>query len=441
MVTIFQVFPMPKIKIYKFGGGILHDASSVRKLCNIVQTERPGIVVISAFGKTTRALEAIFQQRVASENYDKAVEALIVFHQKIMEELFPGEEEQTQALLTELRNELVNALESVVTLPSLDTQYNAVVSWGELIAVQIVQRYVHKKLFLEAESGFFCRWVDARRNIKTKDATRNAQIDWTATKQIITIFEPFVRANQCLFIQGFVGSSTVPSFTTTLGKEGSDYTAAIIASLVKAATVTIWKDVPGIMNADPKVFKEVVPFDTISYHDLAEMASYGAKVIHPKTLQPLANSRIPLYVKSFHDPQAPGTVVTHEAPSPQTPIYVLKKDMCLVQLSLKGFQFFEEKHLKTAFSQLNKHGIQTDLLAKEAYKLTLCLSQDICAIEDVLADLDKKFKVHYQAPVSLLTVIHPPAEIPAEFLQGATVLLTQQMQRTYQVVFQTTTQQ
>ena len=423
------------ITVHKFGGGVLRDAAAIRKLCEIVHAERPNVIVVSALGKTTKALEAIFQQSVAGQDYTEAVEALCAFHQDLMAQLFAGEEALSATMLAALRQELVETLASAPRLASTDELYSAVVSWGELIAVQIVQRSLQKTLGPHEVSRGEYVWLDARSYIVTQGEMCNAQIDWPATEAAATTtFTRHIAAGRCVLIQGFVGRHAAA--TTTLGKEGSDFTAAVMAALLGAAGVTIWKDVPGVMSADPRIFKDARLLDQLSYCDLAEMAFYGAKVVHARTLQPLAAHGIPLYVKSFHNPQAPGTVVTDQVPASPQPFYVLKEDQCLLKLCLPGLQLFEEKHCEQLFAELHRHGMQANCLVRGAHSLVACLPQDVCKSASLLAALDQQFEVQCQAPVSLLTAVYALDEAARELLQGSTILMTQQCQEIYQVVFQ-----
>ncbi len=417
------------MRVFKFGGASIQDAEVVKKLVNIIKAEESLVLVISAMGKTTRALEAIFQQKVDNQPYEEAIQSLFVLHRNIIDQLFVSSRQEVQQVLAQYKAQLFKTLSPPYVPDSLDKFYSEVVAWGELVASKIIYHYLQ-------EQQVACTWLDARKYIKTNNEFYNAQIDWVATEVLVKQeFSALLKQNQVVLTQGFIGSNKAGE-TTTLGKEGSDFTGAILAGVLSAQSLTVWKDVPGIMSADPKIFKVAIKFDQLSYQAMAEMAFYGAKVIHPKAIEPLATHNIPLYVRPFQYPHEPGTVITQHTSAVNHPVYILQEEQCLVRLSLENFTFFAEEQLKEVFNCLAKQAMRANLLERNACALSICLYEDPLKIKALLAMLSKSFKVHYQAPVCLLTVMHPNKDKVHLLLRNKTILLVQQQQGLYQAVFQ-----
>lgn len=420
------------MKVFKFGGACLQHPESVRKLEQLIASEqsRPLIVVVSAMGKTTQGLEDIFQKKVAAQPYDVAIQHLYQFHQDIIDHLLLHLRQEAYCALARWQEQLVATLSHVTADDALsDKLYSKVVAGGELIASQLINCYLQ-------ERNVICAWLDARKCIKTNGAFCNAQVDWAATQHWVKAsMGPLLKKNQVVLTQGFIGSNDEGE-TTTLGKEGSDFTGAILAATLGAQSLTIWKDVPGIMSADPKLFKQVTKFEHISYRAMAEMAFYGAKVLHPQTIQPLAMHHIPLYIKPFHRSHETGTEVADGLARVGHPIYTLRKDQTLVQLSLEGLTFFDEEHLREVFHQLMHHNVHTNMLERSAYTLSICLDAGHRGFIALLAALNQKFRTHCHARVHLLTVIGKDERLPDTFLQGKTTLLSQQNGDVCQVAFQ-----
>jgi aspartate kinase len=327
------------------------------------------------------------------------------------------------------KEQLLTTLAIPVSDISLDALYSRVVAGGELLASTLIYYYLREK-------NVACVWLDARKCLKTNSGFRNAQVDWVATQHLVRkCINPLLEQKQVVLTQGFIGSNDT-EVTTTLGKEGSDFTGAILAAVLRAQSLTIWKDVPGIMNADPKLFKEVIKFDRISYKAMAEMAFYGAKVVHPNTIQPLASRNIPLYVKPFHHPHETGTEISSGLTLVEHPIYILQKDQGLVQLSLDDLTFFDEACLEEVFHQLAQQHMRANMMERSACTLSICLNADPYKVKILLVVLAQKFKVRYHAPVSLLTVMHQDSGLLQTLLQQKIILLVQQRLGIYQAVFQ-----
>jgi aspartate kinase len=417
------------MKIFKFGGACIQHPGAVRRLKQLIEAEqtRPLVIVVSAMGRTTKGLEDVYQQKLADQPYDIAIQRLYRFHQEMIDHLLVTLRQEAYQALTLWVEQLDKTLSAPVVDTSLDKFYSRIVAEGELLASKLIYYYLQEK-------HVACAWLDARKCIKTNSRFCNAQVDWVATQHWVKKEVGLRLAqNQVVLTQGFIGSNEAGE-TTTLGKEGSDFTGAILAAVLAAQSLTIWKDVPGIMSADPRLFKEAAKLDHISYKTMAEMAFYGAKVLHPKTIQPLAFHKIPLYVKPFHQPHAKGTEISNGLAQVEHPIYILQEDQGLVQLSMEHLTFFDEECLQEVFYQLAQQHMHTNMLGRSAYQLSICLNADTYRIKTLLAVLNQKFQVHYHIPVSLLTIMHHDDKRPKPLLQQKTILLVQQKPGLYQAV-------
>jgi aspartate kinase len=419
------------MKVFKFGGACMKHPEAVSKLKQFVQAEQPHplVIVVSAMGTTTKSLETIFQQRLDAQPYDITLQNLYHFHQEMIDYLLRKLRQEAHQALALWKAKLVTTLSAPAADTSLDALYSRIVAGGELLASKLIYYYLQ-------EQNVSCAWLDARRCIKTNNRFCSAQVDWIATQHWVkeSVY-PLLEQNQVVLTQGFIGSNEAGE-TTTLGKEGSDFTGAILAAVLGAQSLTIWKDVPGIMSADPKLFKQATKFDHISYNAMAEMAFYGAKVLHPQTIQPLADHNIPLYVKPFHSPHKAGTEISHRLTQLEHPIYVLKRNQGLVHLSKERQMFFAEESLREVLHQLTQHDTRINMLAKSAHTLSICLDADSRRTTTLLAALNREFKVRYHGTVNLLTVIHQEGLVPETLLQRKAILLEQQGERIYQAVFQ-----
>jgi aspartate kinase len=420
------------MKVFKFGGACIQHPESVRTLEQLITSEqsRPLIVVVSAMGKTTQDLEDIFQKKVAAQPYDVAIQRLYRFHQGMIDHLLLNLRQEAYQALVLWQEQLAATLSCAAADDTLlDRLYSKVVAGGELIASQLIYYYLQ-------ERNMTCAWLDARKCIKTNNEFYNAQVDWTATQHWVKeSISPLLKKKQVILTQGFIGSNDTGE-TTTLGKEGSDFTGAVLASVLGARSLTIWKDVPGIMNADPKLFKKVTKFEHISYKAMAEMAFYGARVLHPKTIQPLAAHHIPLYVKPFHSSHETGTEIGDGLARIAHPIYTIQKDQVLAQLSLEDLTFFDEECLKKVLQQLTENNMRTNILERSAYTLSICLDEEPRKTSALLAALNQKFRVRHHVGVHLLTVIGQHHRLPKTLLERKTILLARQSEGIYQVAFQ-----
>jgi aspartate kinase len=419
------------MKVFKFGGACIQHPEAVRKLEKLIEAEqtRPLVIVVSAMGKTTKGLEDVCEQKLATQPYEIALQRLYLFHQEMIDRLLVALRQEAYQALALWKKQLDKTLSVPVADTSLDKFYSSIVAEGELLASKLIYYYLQ-------EQSVACAWLDARKCIKTNSRFCNAQVDWVATQHWVKKEVGLLLAQKKVVLtQGFIGSNEMGE-TTTLGKEGSDFTGAILAAVLAAQSLTIWKDVPGIMSADPKLFKQATKFDHISYNAMAEMAFYGAKVLHPKTIQPLADHNIPLYVKPFYHPHEAGTKISNGIAQVVPPIYILQKNQGLVQLSREYPMFFDEEYLKEVLHQFTQYDARVHMLAKSAHTLSICLDADFCSITTLLEALNREFKVRYHNHANLLTIIHQDKKVPKTLLQDKTILLAQQGHRIYQAVFQ-----
>lgn len=383
------------MKVYKFGGASVKDADGVRNVVNIIKGASDSlVVVVSAMGKMTNALEIVadnyFNHKMAESS--SAFDDIKRYHIKIVEDLFGS-------VSGSLRfNEQLSVFEQrLKQAPSLyyDFEYDQIVSFGELLSTAIVSDYLVFK-------GIRCKWMDSRVLLKTDNLYRDANVDWDFTKKQMQ--EAFTFSDADIYLtQGFLGG-TLSNITTTLGREGSDYTAAIIGNIMNAEDVTIWKDVAGVLNADPRWYPEAKKISELSYNEAIELTFYGAQVIHPKTLKPLQNKEIPLYVRSFVEPEASGTIIHSGIAVPNTaPVYVLKKDQFFVTVNPKDFSFIMEDKLIEIISIFRKYRVKINLMQSSALNFSACFDRKRETME-LINDLGNHFTVRYNEGVDLLTI-------------------------------------
>lgn len=418
---------MAKTSVYKFGGASVKDGSAVRNLAEILRNRlrKNMVIVVSAMGKTTNALESILAKKLSGEDFSLNCTILKEFHQDICQELFPAGH-PVFAHLDNLFLQLNNDLEKKLSRDNYDEFYDRIVSYGEVISSRIVAEYLcYQELII--------LWQDAREVIHTDSDFRFAKIDWEKTrKSCQSSWKPLL-ANFPILTQGFIGSDP-KGRTTTLGREGSDFTAAILATSLDAASVTIWKDVPGVLNADPKLFPNTRKFDELGYREAAEMTYFGASVIHPKTIKPLANAGIPLFVKSFLDPEAPGTKIHEHASVHHVPTIVLKKDQILVSFKVTDFTFIEEKHIHSVYEKLQSLKLRVNMLQLSAISISIVIDTQLFKLDQLISKLREEFEIRYNDGLELLTILHQQEEEIPALLEGYEVLLEQASRNTFQVV-------
>ncbi|VDH02832.1 aspartate kinase [Bergeyella zoohelcum] len=411
------------MRVFKFGGASVRDAHAVRNLKKVLTTQGmvSGVLVISAMGKTTNALEKVVDAYF--ENVDWQVWLADVFenHKNIIQELLPNDESLLLAI-EQLFLEVQFFLERNKS-PHRPFVYDQVVSLGELVSTTIIS------YFLNAE-GITNEWLDVRECIKTNAQYQEGIVDWQETQRRIEQIN-----NNTLFVtQGFIGSDE-HGFTTTLGREGSDYSAAIFAYGLSAESMTIWKDVPGVMTADPRYFPEAKLITEMTYEEAIEMAYFGASVIHPKTLQPLKQKNIPFFVKSFLYPELEGTSVKSRVETKMPESFILKQNQQLLSISSKDFSFIAENHLSVIFNLLSAKRIKFSLLQNSAISLMLCVEDKFHHLPELLEELAPDFRVHCQENLHLLTIRNIAIEDIARYKEGKNIYLEQMTHNTLQLVY------
>ena len=415
------------MKVFKFGGASVKDAASVGNIAAILQQYADDLVlVISAMGKTTNSLERVLHAYMLGDRSTALLEVKNIrdYHLQIATELIPDKE---HILFGELDN-IFSGLEKRLNEPptgSYNLEYDQLVSWGEIISTIIVSNYLNY-------NGLANQWADARQCLKTDGTFREGRVDWDISDKLIKQQFDFNKAH--LYVtQGFIGS-TVNNFTTTLGREGSDYTAAIIAYVLSAESVTVWKDVPGVLNADPKWFDDTIRLEKISYLDAIELAYYGTSVIHPKTIQPLRNKGIPLYVKSFLNPDDPGTVIGENDYETLIPSFIFKMDQVLIHVRPVDFSFIAEDNLEKIFQCFAGYGLKINLMQNSAVSFDVCVNNDLSRLPSVLTDLESVFRVSSTTGLELITIRYYDEDTIKRVLVNKDLLLSQRTKTTIQMV-------
>lgn len=414
------------MKIFKFGGASTRDAENIKNVLSVIKKseEKHLVVVVSAMGKMTNAMEIVIRDYFETGNYQQSLQTVYEFHLNIIQELFP---DKSHPVFSE-----INALfEKTMFFLSHNKSknhafvYDQVISLGELVSSKILWNYFNA-------NGLKSEWLDVRTCIKTDSNYRDAAVNWELTeKQVLKHVNP----EKITITQGFLGAEDSNNFTTTLGREGSDYTAAIFAYCLHAKSVTIWKDVPGVLNADPRYFSKTQLLKKISYKEAIELAFYGASVIHPKTIQPLQRKEIPLYVKSFLEPEKEGTCVGKSVPiEPEVSCFILKRNLVLISLSALDFSFMMEDHIGDVFKWLHEYKMKVELIQNSAISFSVCISDKFNNLEPLLKKLREKFSVKWNENVTLYTIRHfVPLEVNT-FRENKKVLLKQETQETVQLI-------
>lgn len=414
------------MRIFKFGGASVKDAEGVKNVFEVLQKvgHEDVLIVISAMGKTTNALEVVIKNYFEKSNeFHASLQEVRKYHNQILLDLFDDEDHDVFFTVNSHFADLEYFLRSNKS-PNYNFVYDQVISFGEIVSTTIVSYYFN-------EQGLKNNWIDVRNFIKTDATYRDANVDWEQTQKLIS---KGVKKKALNITQGFIGSDE-NNFTTTLGREGSDYTAAIFAYCLSAESVTIWKDVPGVLNADPRYFENAVLLNQISYREAIELAFYGASVIHPKTLQPLQKKEIPLFVKSFINPLLPGTSVSKgQDLEPKTSCFIVKKNQLLISLASIDFSFIMEENISEIFALLHKFKIKVSLIQNTAISFSVCVEDKYNNFNELKSVLSKKFKVSYNENVSLFTIRHFTKEAAEMVEKDKTVLVKQISRETMQIV-------
>jgi len=414
------------MQVFKFGGMSIIDAKGVKNLAAIIQNigNEKTLVVISAMGKTTNAIERVLQNYFHNKSeLQSSLQDVKKYHNSILLELFENENHLIFKTVKSLFEELDYFLATSKS-PDYNFVYDQTMGFGELVSTKIVSAYLNR-------IGLKSNWVDVREYIKTDSYYRKANVNWEITQNNIT---NNIDTSMLNITQGFLGSD-INNFTTTLGREGSDYTAAIFAYCLNAEHVTIWKDVPGVLNADPRYFENTKLLNNISYREAIELAFYGASVIHPKTIQPLQSKEIPLFVKSFLTPENEGTKVSKDIEiEPNIPCFILKKDQILISLSSLDFSYIVEDNISDIFNLLHLYKMKVDLIQNSAISFSVCVEDMYHNLEKLLQHLRARFKVTCNEKVSLFTIRHYDKEAINQLEKGKVILLKQLTKEAVQLV-------
>lgn len=414
------------MRIYKFGGASVKDASGVKNLVKILNElgSNKTLIVVSAMGKMTNSLEFVVKNYFENQKeLDYSLNEIFIFHNNILNELFSENNHPIYSEIKEIFENLKVFLKRNKS-PNYSFVYDQVVSFGEIVSTKIINSYLN---YVNIKSN----WLDSRLLIKTDSKYRDANLNWQVTQNNISN-----RVNNSLLniTQGFIASDD-NNFSTTLGREGSDYSAAIFAYCLNAESVTIWKDVPGVLNADPRVFKKPQLLNKISYTEAIELAFYGASVIHPKTLQPLQKKEIPLYVKSFLDPFSQGTAISRGIKiDPEIPCFIVQRNLSLLKLSSLDFSFIVEDNISDIFQILHENKMKVDLIQNSAISFSVCVYDKYYRLKELLSILKATYKVECTENVSLFTIRHFNENSSKEILKNNKLLLEQRTKETLQLV-------
>jgi aspartate kinase len=417
--------------VFKFGGASVKDASAVKNVAQIISMfpNKKKLIVVSAMGKTTNLLEDIVDA-LWTNNYESfryLVDQLYKIHLKIVDDLFIERHEGLINFLEDVRDNLLERINKPIS-ENYDFEYDQIVSIGEHISTKIVEEYLLDQTNLAL-------WIDTKHYIRTDNTYRNGNVDWIKTQELITNnLVPLFKNSDTIITQGFIGSTT-EGFATTLGREGSDYTAGIYAYCLNAESVTIWKDVPGMLNADPKWFDDTVKLNQISFQEAIELAYYGATVIHPKTIKPLQNKNIPLLVKSFVNPSETGTIISESTEFDHLiPSFIFKMNQIKIGITPKDFSFIAEENLSHLFHVLSNSGVQINLMQNSAISFDFVIDNKANIIKDLFSNLEKDFIVAIEEGLELVTIRHYDQQTIDRVTIDKHILLTQKSEQTARIL-------
>ena len=414
------------MKILKFGGGSVKDAEGVKNLEKVLKITGTSdtVIVVSAMGKTTNALEEVIDHYYHSKyKLQSSIQAVEKYHNAILLDLFEDEAQPVFKVVSKLFEELTDFFDRNKS-PDYNFVYDQTIGYGELACTTIISHYLNYK---EIRNN----WLDARELIKTNTNYRNAKVEWNSTQKNI---KKAVSLDKLIVTQGFIASDT-NNFTTTLGREGSDYSAAIFAFCLNAKSMTVWKDVPGVLNADPRYFDNASLLNQLSYEEAIELSYYGASVIHPKTLQPLQRKEIPLYVKSFLNPKQAGTKIAKNLKlSPNIPCYVLREHQVLISIFSLDFSYIVEENISHIFNLLHLYKMKVNLIQNSAISFSVCIENNFDTLEALLLELKAKYKVKVNKGVKIFTLRHQNQQAIDEIEKDKRVLLKQITPKTVQIL-------
>lgn len=411
------------MKVYKFGGASIKSAEAIRNMAGIIKNSPDNklLVVVSAMGKTTNALEELLQVHSSGRDYQHKLSEIKKYHLDIMNILFNPENK----IFEKIRRRFIELEYHLLQEYPANVHYDQVISFGEIISSLIVHAYLIQELKTT-------EWIDARKYILTDDTYKEGKILWDESNGKIHEKIPAVLENSIILTQGFIGGHE--HLTTTLGREGSDFSAAIFAAALDAESVTIWKDVPGILNADPSRFDNATLYDAMSYQEAAEMTYYGATVIHPKTIKPLANKGIPLFVKSFDNPSAKGTIIQAKNVVKLPSAIIVKEKQSLISLTVKDFSFINEENLKLIFHELSLLNVKINMMQNSALTFKICVDYNENKINELKERLNEYFNVQEKHGLSLITIKNYTSESLEEYKAKGMIELEQKTALNYQAL-------
>ncbi|MBX2896435.1 MAG: aspartate kinase [Cyclobacteriaceae bacterium] len=411
------------MKVFKFGGASVKNAAAIINVATIVRQHQANqlLIVVSAMGKTTNALERVISLAQAQQSFDAPLQEIKDYHHQVIEQLGI----QTPAFLARISTQVENLTAAATSTGAYDFVYDQVVAQGELLSSLILSEFLIRQ-------GISATWIDARHYIQTDSSWREGNVNWEQTRSKVQGLKKILQS-QLIVTQGFIGA-TPEGQTTTLGREGSDYSAAIFAATLHAESVTIWKDVPGVMSADPKRLPDAVVFDELPYQEAAEMTYYGASVIHPKTIKPLANANIPLLVKNFDDPSLPGTRIHLCRLDKLPPLIVFKDNQCLISCKVTDYSFVNEQQMGTIFNILTQHNVRINVMQNSAISFSFCVDYREPKTLHLIEALSKNFEVYYNTGLTLITVKNYDSTTFNTYRNKPGVLLEQSSRSTLQVL-------
>ncbi|WP_322347167.1 aspartate kinase [Marivirga arenosa] len=416
------------MQVFKFGGASIKSADAVRNMVEILKRfpDEKILIVVSAMGKTTNALEEILHLKLKKLSTKAAIQKLYDDHANIVNSLFDDHASEPLEFLQSIFEELENSLEKI-DINHYDQSYDSIISYGEIISSNLLLKYLELKEFSITK-------VNAYKLVRTDDTFRDASVNWIKTKETISekVKNEFTN-HQLLITQGFLGG-TEEGQITTLGREGSDFSAAIFAYSLNAKAVTIWKDVPGILNADPKKIQDAVLYQELSYKEAAEMTYYGASVIHPKTIKPLANAGIPMHVRSFSKADKGGTIIHDCKVIHEIPCIIIKEKQSLISFQLNDFTFITESLIGKIFDSLNKHHIKINMMQNTAISFSICVNDDLHRLDQLMSELKNDFSILYNTGLELITIKNFNESLIDRMIHKKEIYLEQRTRKNYQVV-------
>lgn len=419
------------MRVFKFGGASVNSVDAIRNMAQIVGNylDKPLVIVVSAMGKTTNLLEQVVPGVPKSETERRELLSQSAeYHLDIARQLFGSENNPTITKIKELFRQLDTY--SAMEPSSYNYDYDQVVSFGELISTTLIAGYFNT---LKINT----QWVDVRNVIQTNENYREGIIDFETTRQQAKeVIGSLIATEQysVIITQGFI-AGTAAKTTTTLGREGSDYSASVLSYCLDAESMTIWKDVPGFLNADPKYFENTVKINKIPYNEAIELAYYGASVIHPKTVKPIQNKGIRLNIKSFMDPSADGSVIgPFDSIEPLTPLYIFKNNQTLISILPKDFSFIAEDNLQTIFAVLAKHNVRVNMMQNSALSFSFCIDNNEILLEAIRKSLGTTFRLRYNTGLQLITIRYYNQHIIDQIISGRNIVLQQRSRNTAQLL-------